>query len=90
MPSKDSINSTASNSAKHEEQASSKRSAPTSVQPEQTPVEPEDARLIGANKQRQHELLKENVEQGKAERHPDLPAGLHATGSFTGENKERK
>jgi hypothetical protein len=77
-------------SHKAEEHASAKRSAPTSVQPEQTPVKPEEARLTGAGSKEQKRLLKQNVEEGMAERHPDLPAGLHSTGSFTGENEKKK
>ena len=75
---------------KAEEHASAKRSGPTSVQPEPTPVQPEDARMIGAGSKEQRRLLKKNIEAGKAERHPDLPAGLHSTGSFTGENEKKK
>jgi len=75
---------------KAEEDASAKRSAPTSVQLEPTPVQPEEARLVGAGSKEQQRLLKKNIEEGKAERHPDLPAGLHSTGSFTGENEKKK
>lgn len=77
-------------SQKAEEHASAKQSAPTSVQPGPTPMQPKDAHLVGAGREEQLRLLKKNVEEGQAEPHPDLPAGLHATGSFTGENKERK
>lgn len=73
-----------------EEHASAKQTAPTSVQPAHTPMQPEEAHLTGAGRQEQHRLLKQNVDEGKAGRHPDLPAGQHATGSFTGENKEKK
>jgi hypothetical protein len=73
-----------------EEHASAERSAPTSVQPEQTPVQPDEAHLTGAGSKEQLRLLKKNVEEGKAERHPDLPAGLHSTGSFTEENERKK
>lgn len=73
-----------------EEHASAKRSAPTSVQPAPAPVRPEEAYLTGAGDREEHRLLKQNVEEGKAERHPDLPAGLHSTGSFTGENEKKK
>jgi hypothetical protein len=72
-----------------EEHASAKQSAPTSVQPAPTPVQPDEAHLTGAGDKEQHRLLKQNVEEGQAERHPDLPAGLHSTGSFTGENKRK-
>ncbi|QNI31833.1 hypothetical protein H7849_22815 [Alloacidobacterium dinghuense] len=72
-----------------EEDASAKRSSPTSVQPEHTPVQPQEARLTGAGEKEKQRLLKESVEKGSAERHPDLPAGLHSTGSFTGENEKK-
>ena len=77
---------------KAEEDASAEQAAPTSVQPTHTPVQPEEARLTGAGRKEQGRLLKKNVEEGQAERHPDLPAGQHATGSFTGtgENKQQK
>jgi hypothetical protein len=73
-----------------EEKASAKQSAPTSVQPTQKPVQSEESRLSGARQREQHRLLEENVEKGSAERHPDLPAGLHSTGSFTGENERKE
>lgn len=72
-----------------EEHASAKRSAPTSVQPAHTPLQPEEAQLTGAGQKEQRRVLKENIDAGNAERHPDLPAGLHSTGSFTGENKNK-
>jgi hypothetical protein len=75
---------------KAEEDASAKRSAPTSVQPEHTPLKPEEARLVGAGSKEQQRLLKKNIEEGTAEGHPDLPAGQHSTGSFTGENEKKK
>ena len=78
-----------STSQKAEEHASARHAAPTSVQPDSAPAE-EDGSLAGAGKDEQHRLLKDNVEKGKAERHPDLPAGQHATGSFTGENEYKK
>jgi hypothetical protein len=77
-------------SSKAEEHASAKRAAPTSVQSGHTPVQPEEARLVGAGSTEQQRLLKKNIEEGKAERHPDLPAGIHSTGSFTGENEKKK
>ncbi len=77
-------------SQKTEEHASAKQSAPTSVQPGHTPMQPKDAHLIGAGRKEQIRLLKKNVEEGQAEGHPDLPAGQHATGSFTGENEKKK
>ena len=74
-----------------EEHASAKRSSPVSVQTPPVPVENEEAHLTGAgSKEQQHRLLRQNVEEGKAERHPDLPAGLHSTGSFTSENEKKK
>lgn len=80
----------AKKSQKAEERASAERSAPTSVQPTPTPVQPHEAHLTGAGDKERQRLLKENVEGGQAERHPDLPAGQHATGSFTGENEKKK
>jgi hypothetical protein len=77
-------------SQKAEEDASAKRSAPTSVQPAHTPVQAEEAHLTGAGSKELHRLLKQNLEEGTAERHPDLPAGQHSTGSFTGENEKKK
>jgi hypothetical protein len=53
-------------------------------------MQPKDAHLVGAGHEEQQRLLKKNVEEGQAERHPDLPAGQHATGSFTGENEKKK
>lgn len=79
-----------SSASRNEEHAAAKRSAPTSVQPEPTPVQPDEAHLTGAKAKERNRLLKENVEGGQAERHPDLPAGQHATGSFTGENENKK
>ena len=79
-----------STSHKAEEHASAKHAAPTSVQPGPTPVKNQEARTVGAGKEEQNRLLKENYEKGRAEPHPDVPAGQHATGSFTGENKNKK
>jgi hypothetical protein len=73
-----------------EEHAAAKRTAPAGVQPAQTPVEPEDAYLTGASRAEQQKWLEKNVTQGQAQRHPDTPAGQHATGSFTGENVHKK
>ena len=75
---------------RNEEHASAKRAAPTSVQPAPTPVQPEEAQLTGAGQKEQRRLLKESIEAGNAQRHPDLPAGHHSTGSFTGENEPKK
>ena len=80
----------AASSPKTEEHASAKHAAPTSVQPGPTPVKKEEARTVGAGKAEQNRLLKENYEKGRAQPHPDVPAGQHATGSFTGENKNKK
>lgn len=69
-----------------EEPRASKQQPPAGVQP----VEAEDAQLTGATHPQQREMLKENVpcadkpSQSQAERHPEMPAGIHATGSFTG------
>jgi hypothetical protein len=38
----------------------------------------------------QRRVLEMNVKGGQAHRHPDTPAGIHSTGSFTGENKHKK
>ena len=73
-----------------EQEASAKHQSPVSVQTTQAPADAEAAKLTGAGKKEQQKLLKENAEKGRAERHPDLPAGQHATGSFTGENERRK
>jgi hypothetical protein len=73
-----------------EQQAAAKHTAPTGVQQGHTPVEPEEAYLTGANRAEQQKWLEKNVTQGQAQQHPDTPAGQHATGSFTGENKQKK
>lgn len=67
-----------------EEHASTKHNSPTSVQSAPAPVEPEDAYLTGASRSLQRRLLGLNIESGHSQRHPETPAGLHATGSFTG------
>jgi hypothetical protein len=54
--------------------------APTQVQP----VQPEDASATGDQHDQQREHLKRNVTEGQTQRHPETPAGQHATGSFTG------
>jgi hypothetical protein len=63
--------------------------APTSVQPIEpapgSPTEPAGASLTGSKDAAQHQVLNLNVEGEQAQRHPDLPAGQHATGSFTDE-----
>ncbi|HYK35852.1 hypothetical protein [Alloacidobacterium sp.] len=65
-----------------EEHASAKRSAPTGVQLD-------EALLTGAGTEEQRRLLRKTTERRDAERHPDLPAGLHSAGSFTGENEKK-
>ena len=73
-----------------QEHASAKRAAPTSVQSGPVPVNDKEAQLTGAGREELQRLLKDNYEKGKAMPHPDVPAGQHATGSFTGENKNKK
>ena len=57
---------------------------PTSVQPVEN-----DAKQTGVNPDRQRGAARGNTEEGAGEQHPDSPAGQHATGSFTGENRIR-
>jgi hypothetical protein len=66
--------------AAHEERETKHTNAPTGVQP----VEPDDASRSGDHHAEQHEHLRRNVAEGQAQRHPETPAGQHATGSFTG------
>jgi hypothetical protein len=68
-----------------EEPRASKQQPPAGVQP----VEAEDSHITGTTHHQQREALQKNV-SGKeqdsghqAERHPEMPAGIHATGSFT-------
>ncbi|MFP5226181.1 MAG: hypothetical protein ACLGXA_01030 [Acidobacteriota bacterium] len=71
-------------SAQHEQESSAQQSQ-TSVHP----VEPEDKRAAGTSGSRQNEILQQNVGEGQAKRHPETPAGQHATGSFpTGTEKK--
>lgn len=69
-----------------EEPRASKQQPPTGVQP----VEAEDAQITGSTQPQQREVLKKNIPRDEeaaespAERHPETPAGIHATGSFTG------
>lgn len=65
---------------KHHDQSAeaAKHSSPASVQPTETGHEE-----AADKKQKQHEVLEDNVKTGQSERHPDTPAGQHATGSFT-------
>ena len=67
-------------------QTTAKHEAPAGVQS----VETEDPHQVGAGRAQQHESLKQNVEGGQGQRHPETPAGQHATGSFTGENSAKK
>jgi hypothetical protein len=68
-----------------EEPRASKQQPPAGVQP----VEAEDAQLTGSTHPQQQEELQKNVPHKEkssghqAERRPDMPAGIHATGSFT-------
>jgi hypothetical protein len=69
------------------EHAASEQQPPAGVQT----VEAEDPHLTGGSKSHQRRVLKLNVEgsagegsDGQSQRHPDTPAGQHATGSFTG------
>jgi hypothetical protein len=64
------------------EHEASEQQPPAGVQT----VEAEDPHLTGGSKSHQRHVLKLNVEgsAGQGERHPDTPAGQHATGSFTG------
>lgn len=68
-----------------EERDASKHQPPAGVQP----IEPEDPRLVGGNKEDQHRALEDNV-KGESEEHPDSTGGLHATGSFTDDSAKRK
>ena len=72
-------------SASRANESESNREQPaTSVQP----VEP-SAKDTGGGLIRQREAVRGNTEAGAGELHPELPAGQHATGSFTGENPAR-
>jgi hypothetical protein len=64
----------------HKEKQEPTHQAPTQVQP----VEPEDASRAGDRYEQQKEQLQKNVVHGQTQRHPETPAGQHATGSFTG------
>ncbi|HEX3438510.1 MAG TPA: hypothetical protein VHT24_17195 [Pseudacidobacterium sp.] len=72
-----------------EEHIAAKHRAPTTVQSTPTPVEPEEAALAGVSRSHQHRILRLNSEGRQAQRHPETPAGIHSTGSFTGENKKK-
>jgi hypothetical protein len=60
--------------------------APTSVEHTQ----PEEHFESGGQSTDQRQVLQENVRGGQAQRHPEQPAGLHSTGSFTGTPEEPK
>ena len=63
-------------------------SAPTSVEHTQ----PEKHFESGGQRGEQRQALEENVKgrAAQAQRHPEQPAGLHSTGSFTGTPEEPK
>jgi hypothetical protein len=88
MPERQTMPSAASAQVKPdatEEPRASKQQPPAGVQP----VEAEDAQLTGTTHPQQREILKDNIPReekpvpSQAERHPETPAGIHATGSFT-------
>jgi hypothetical protein len=58
--------------------------APTGVQS----VEPDKPYVPGFAQPHQRAALKVNVEGEAAQRHPETPAGQHATGSFTGSEQQ--
>jgi hypothetical protein len=64
----------------HDEHEKESTTAPTGVQPLQT----DDTSGSADHHTEQREHLQRNVTEGQAERHPETPAGQHATGSFTG------
>ena len=78
-------NETTAGFRSQEEKASAQQPA-TSVHP----VEPEDARVTGTSRSLQRRVLGLNVDGGHGQRHPETPAGQHATGSFTGETGRKK
>ena len=79
------------NEQKQSQTPSEQQPAPTSVQPTgpatgQDSQPPADAKDTGGTRDsRQKDALELNVEGEQAQRHPDVPAGQHATGSFTDE-----
>lgn len=75
-------NNSAQKSSEHQQQAS--------VQPSAPPVEPEDAYLTGTSRSLQRRVLGLNVDCHHAQRHPETPAGQHATGSFTSNDGKGK
>ncbi len=56
------------------------KDASTSVQN----TEPQDPYTSGGEKHAQRRELDRNVAGGQGQQHPDKPAGIHSTGSFTG------
>jgi hypothetical protein len=72
-----------------EEHARTTIVAPTGVQPTHTPG-PDDAHKTHDTHGEQRRVLEHSVKGGQAQRHPDTPAGIHSTGSFTGENDRKK
>jgi hypothetical protein len=63
-----------------QEHTAGKPTSPASVQP----VETEGSSTTAARKTEQHRELKQSVETGQHQRHPEEVAAQHATGSFTG------
>lgn len=56
-------------------------------------MEPQDIGSLEQGGARQSDALGMNVDgegKGQAKRHPETPAGQHATGSFTKKERERK
>lgn len=78
-----------SQARKKEQYDTSKHVAPTTVQPTQ-PSSGSSRKPAAPDRAEQRDLLKKNVTERQGQRHPDTPAGQHATGSFTGENPEKK
>lgn len=70
----------------NQEPRASKQQPPAGVQP----VAAEDAQLTGATHPQQRQVLEQNIPcdaneaDCQSQRHPEMPAGIHATGSFTG------
>lgn len=65
---------------KLEEQLESQKNPETSVQH----VRPSDSSVAGNKESSQKKALAMNATGKQTQRHPDTPAGQHATGSFTG------
>ena len=49
-----------------------------------------DARTIAASRSQQPGVLSMNTEGGQSQRHPETPAGQHATGSFPESSETKK